>query len=60
LYRLAQDTNITVIDVPPVLPQVDNDTIGPCHFGHNRGGHRVGKRSFSGFSQSSHVIYLNR
>ena len=49
-------SQVPVLDVAPVFPQVDDDAVGPGQFRQGRGGHRVGFIDEAGLPQGGHMI----
>ena len=56
LIGAAQDLHVAVLDVPPVLAQVDGDAVGAGQFGQRRGGHRVGLADPARLAHGGHMI----
>src|SRR5262249_2765678 len=55
-HDLPQQVNVTVLDVPPVLAQVDSDAVGATEQGQDGGGGGVGFLGAAGLADGGDVV----
>ena len=58
-HRLPQDTDIAVVDVPTVLPQVRRNSVGPRQFTLDRRPDRIRFVGESRLTNGRYMVYVN-
>ncbi len=56
LQELAHEGHVTILNVPPILAQVQSDAVRAALFGEQRGVHRIRVMNPPGLAQRRHMI----